>query len=1164
MKPACSSRPGRRSLADFGRILAALAGVLLLVCSATRPTFAEGEPPTQPQSAGTAVMVALDSDWPAFLEAVPAALSYNAWDRLDKRPFISVPDLSPYNIDIETHIRDSKLVLRAEGDSKDAIPTVQESVEELRQKIRLPNLTQQLELLSSEGLDGVSATLHHIASGADHKVEPGFALPRPPGGEWLLVLRMKTTEAPKGVLRLRFRVSGWDLDVLDRFMKDYGATRILAMSRLPAPVQDYLSGRYDLVPGDPFLLRGEKAAAVVISTSYPSALVGAQIAGLDGVPHVVHTDSIERTARKIADIGPKSATVICDEGSEDGKRLVTALAANPGLSHVAFTVVTHLEAEKNACDRHTISNAVVVNPRDLGFPSHYSYPRSSLAAPIYAIFRRSAIVFVTGGDLKGFEDSRTLENIYFGVNGFLCAFQWEDIARTRKEIIDGLNHFGIGAPNEPYLTLLGGDHSIPCTFFAGGAWPKEDFPLITFQKDAVLFADASVYANIDEDGLMDAAVGRIIGNTDEITSYLGRVMFRERMEDAERYRANKALLVFGSWGNERGEPGEETAEEEATRLLKAAGGYDCASFVGSTWGGDFLRHIGGARVFFANDFGYHNAGWGWSSYAHKGYQGPESNYNTQNFPMDFDAGYCVASSNGCATCDDKNRDNLHYGGNSIPLGLLFFRNGALGYFGMPHAALAEITTPLEGISKDLTLGEAIQKHVNDRLNNPKGGGLFGGRDNWIGEVPGYDTLQTTHPVLFPLTKQDALVLFGDPQEFLFRPAAGEPIDVARKAANYLIAHAAKSRDGWNLTGEEKEAEAAYGQSTAGAGIFMVHLYNATKDRRYLECAVKAAEWVAHVTEKDDDRVPGLFVGDSGKGLLYLELARATGEKKYLEMADGLVRHFAGDWVYKENKQPYWTTDVYCGAAGHILFLIEMNAAKPDPFYVQEARRAGDFLVKWAEPAGKDAWWWTMEPWDASAKELHYTGFAHGVAGIAFCLAELSRATGDEKYLEYAEGGAKCVMDRAQPLGAGWQWHAKYTPQPEKLKFQWCHGSPGMLQMFLKLFEVTGKPVYREWAEKAALTAARPGKYYRADMSLCHGAPGNGDVFIEAYRVLGDRKFLDMATDHAGLARTFAVEKGDEVYWRIADKSYMNGVAGVGHFFLRLSDAGKTRAALIAR
>ncbi|MHC5038259.1 MAG: lanthionine synthetase LanC family protein [Planctomycetota bacterium] len=1135
----------------------ALAVALLLLLGISAATAGEGEWPE-----GKTVIIGSDGDWPAFLEAVPASVRYDDFNRPRLHPLLSLPHLYPYTLEIETHIRNGKLVYRAEGPPAEGIPAVKEGREEFGQKIVLPSLLERLSLVKAEGLDHVRASLKCLADGTEIPVEKDAMKTPSRGGEWSLRLKVKEDAPKTGTVRLRFEVRGWDLTVVENFLKAYRPDKVIVVGTLPTAVLYALSKTHAVSVGNPFLLwRRERPLRAIVSTSYRSGLVGAHVAGLDNAAHVVHTGSIESTEKKIAGIPVKEVILLSDPKGKDAEALKGALEKKATLKGVRFRVVSHEDAEADLCRRHYLGDVVVANPADIDFPPHAAYPRASIAAPVYGIWRRAGVVFVSGGDLDRFEKTKMFKNIYFGVNGYQRAFQWEDVAKTRREIIAGVKRFDLSS--HPFLTLLGGDANIPCTFFIAGAWPKSEFPKIRFGADAVIDADASIYANLNNDPAMEACVGRIMGNTDEITATLARGMFRREMEDLGKFKMNKALLVFGPWARKKDRAGDETFEAETIRALKKAGEYDCTSFVGSTWGKDFLEHIGQARIFFANDFGYHNAAWGWSSYAHRDYSGPEANYNTQNFPLTFDASYCVASSNGCATCDDKNRDNLHYGGNSLPVGLLFFRNGAMGFFGMPNAALAEITTPLEAISKGVSLGEAIRKHMNDRIKDPKQGGLFGPPSGWRAEVPDYDNLPKTHPVLFPMTKQDALVLFGDPQARLTRPPAGSYLDLAQGAADFLIAGAKKHEAGWDLVREKKPEESAWGQAGAGAGIFLARLYEATGEEKYLEAAKKAAAWIAHITEKDTDRVPGLFVGDAGKGLFYLELARVTKEKKYFEMADRIARHFGEGWTYKENKQPYWMTDLYMGAAGHLLFLLEMHKVKPDPFYMKEAVRAGEFILKWAEPAGEDAWSWSWQPWE-SGRKFYYTGLAHGVAGIVVCLADLYTATKEKKFLTYAEGGAKLVMEKAIPLERGYKWYAKYTPEPAKIKYQWCHGPPGMLFMFLKMHEVTGKAIYKTWAEKTAYTTAKPGKYYRMGMSLCHGAPGNGDMLLEAYRVLGDEKFLDAAKDHAEWVRAHAVKAEGGLDWMYANRSYMNGVAGIGHVYLRLADPKRYRMALITK
>jgi lantibiotic modifying enzyme len=187
-----------------------------------------------------------------------------------------------------------------------------------------------------------------------------------------------------------------------------------------------------------------------------------------------------------------------------------------------------------------------------------------------------------------------------------------------------------------------------------------------------------------------------------------------------------------------------------------------------------------------------------------------------------------------------------------------------------------------------------------------------------------------------------------------------------------------------------------------------------------------------------------------------------------------------------------------------------------------------------------------------------------VAGIAYALAELGHYTGQKKYLDYAEGGARLIMDKAQPWMGGVRWYAKYTPEPAKVKYQWCHGPPGMVLTFLKLYEVTKKELYRTWVHKSVMTTAKPGKYYRLGMSMCHGAPGNGDIILEAHRLLGEGRYLEAARDHAEWVRAHTLVRADGMDWKYANRSYMNGVAGIGQFFLRMAYPRRFRQALIGK
>jgi hypothetical protein len=84
-----------------------------------------------------------------------------------------------------------------------------------------------------------------------------------------------------------------------------------------------------------------------------------------------------------------------------------------------------------------------------------------------------------------------------------------------------------------------------------------------------------------------------------------------------------------------------------------------------------------------------------------------------------------------------------------------------------------------------------------------------------------------------------------------------------------------------------------------------------------------------------------------------------------------------------------------------------------------------------------------------------------------------------------------------------------------------------------------------------VTTRRLGRTSRAGGCQCHGVAGNAALLLEAYALTRDEALLAEARLWAS---ALLVPKGDGFVLDTAyDASYMLGLAGIGHFFLRLAD-----------
>ncbi|AWS42917.1 lanthionine synthetase LanC family protein [Streptosporangium sp. 'caverna'] len=236
--------------------------------------------------------------------------------------------------------------------------------------------------------------------------------------------------------------------------------------------------------------------------------------------------------------------------------------------------------------------------------------------------------------------------------------------------------------------------------------------------------------------------------------------------------------------------------------------------------------------------------------------------------------------------------------------------------------------------------------------------------------------------------------------------------------------------------------------------------------------------------------------------------------------------------------------LYSGAAGIVLFFLELAAATGDESYLVDARAGARYLAAtWREQA------------DLS---LH-----HGLAGVMFVLAEAGWATGDDSFEIEAGAVADQIVRSARPIDGGLGW----TGDPAQ------RGDGGIILGLLHAGGILGVPAYQEIAVEAGARIAtlvvpghRFGEGACADLPLDAVTPGflsgtAGTAFLLArlYGVTGESHFLSAARRGADFVRAVStvtercamiphhIPQGRDLHYL----GFCSGSAGVARMFYEL-------------
>lgn len=335
------------------------------------------------------------------------------------------------------------------------------------------------------------------------------------------------------------------------------------------------------------------------------------------------------------------------------------------------------------------------------------------------------------------------------------------------------------------------------------------------------------------------------------------------------------------------------------------------------------------------------------------------------------------------------------------------------------------------------------------------------------------------------------------------------------------------------------------QGAAGIALFLAQLHHRTGDRMQARTADQAL-----ALAEAGAAAGGFYTGAAGIGAVLISIGLLRGREELAERGLTLV-----DCARTLDAG----LDLLGGAAGLIPVLLTLARNHGRPDFHARAVTLGEALLTAAQ-TGPDGLSWP------SGKDGHVqTGFAHGGAGMLPALASLHLATGEARWAEALTGALRHERSRFDARAGNWPDYrdAGGNPSPHPaFGASWCHGAAGIGRSRLWLLAAGAQDPMLEEELAVALRAVAaalspPPGTSSPDFSYCHGLAGMGDLLLDAglSRNRPDLTAMAATIGRHGIERHAA----PRIPWPCAVRGVgevpglMTGLAGIGHFYLRLHD-----------
>lgn len=207
---------------------------------------------------------------------------------------------------------------------------------------------------------------------------------------------------------------------------------------------------------------------------------------------------------------------------------------------------------------------------------------------------------------------------------------------------------------------------------------------------------------------------------------------------------------------------------------------------------------------------------------------------------------------------------------------------------------------------------------------------------------------------------------------------------------------------WPMDGTSTQLLPNFSHGTAGVAYFLASLFQATKDRLFLDGALAGAAYlqaIAQTSGQADGDMCLIFHhepeaagrslyylgwchGPAGTARLWYRLWQATGDRAWLELASRSARAIVASGIPERPTPGFWNNvGICCGSAGVAGFFLAHHRATGDAASLAFARRVSAQILGAATRTGSGIRWPHAEHRTRPAEIAAQTGWMQGAAGI---------------------------------------------------------------------------------------------------------------------------------------------------------------------------------------